>query len=38
MGDDTSLAELKKLIADLASEVSSIKVDQARLHVAVNNV
>jgi hypothetical protein len=37
-GQPTSLDDLKKLILDLAGEVTSLKADQARLHVTVNNV
>jgi hypothetical protein len=35
---DTTLDELKQLITSLAADVSTIKADQARLHVAVNKV
>jgi hypothetical protein len=45
MGDATTLDELKQLITTLstnvtnqAADVSHIKADQARLHVAVNKV
>jgi hypothetical protein len=45
MGDSTTLDELKQLITSmstnvttLAADISHIKADQARLHVAVNKV
>jgi hypothetical protein len=33
---DTTLDKLKQLITTLAADISTIKADQARLHVAVN--
>jgi hypothetical protein len=38
MGDATTLDELKQLLSNLAADVTAIKADQSRLHVAVNKV
>jgi hypothetical protein len=38
MGDVTTLDELKQLLSNLAADVTAIKADQSRLHVAVNKV
>jgi hypothetical protein len=38
MGDAMTLDELKQLLSNLAGDVTAIKADQSRLHVAVNKV